>query len=69
MWYVRFRLYHEVERRTIHKWKSLDLVNSYKLFTMIIQNKRQRKNAKRREAILNNEYVDPFDYYSARDFL
>lgn len=31
------------------------------LFTMIIQNKKQRKNYKRREAILQNQYVDPFN--------
>ena len=36
---------------------------------MIIQNKKQRKNAKRRSAILENRYVDPFDYYAARKFL
>jgi hypothetical protein len=36
---------------------------------MIIQNKKQRKNAKRRDAILRHEYVDPFVYEKARDFL
>lgn len=66
MWYVRFRLYQEIQRIKIHKWKCLDLTNSYTLFTMIIQNKKQRKNWKRREAILKKEYVDPFDYYAAR---
>lgn len=65
-WYVRFRLYEEKERVLIHKWKCLDLTNSYQLFTMIIQNKKQRKNWKRREAILEGSYVDPFDYYKAR---
>lgn len=39
------------------------------LFTMIIQNKKQRKNYKRREAIQSGEYVDPFDYAEAREFL
>lgn len=51
MWYVRFLLYGEIERKEIHKWKCLGLLNSYMLFTMIIQNKKQRKNYKRREAI------------------
>ena len=69
MWYVRFLLYGEVERIKIHKWKCLDLTNSYQLFTMIIQNKKQRKNYKRREAIISKEYVDPFDYPTARQFL
>lgn len=69
LWYVRFRLYEEKDRVSIHKWKCLDLSNSYQLFTMIIQNKKQRKNWKRREAILNDEYVDPFDYYKAREYL
>lgn len=29
---------------------------------MIIQNKKQRKNYKRREAISSGEYADPFNY-------
>jgi hypothetical protein len=33
---------------------------------MIIQNKKQRKNSKRREAISRDEYVDPFEYEKAR---
>ncbi len=53
MWYIRFLLYGEVERVAIHKWKCLGLKNSYMLFTLIIQNKKQRKNYKRREAINN----------------
>ena len=69
MWYIRFRLYGEKERKAIHKWKCLDLTNSYQLFSMIIQNKKQRKNARRREAIINGIYVDPFDYYAAREYL
>lgn len=69
VWYVRFLLYGQKERITIHKWKCLDLTNSYQLFTMIIQNKKQRKNWKRREAILQGSYVDPFDYYQARPYL
>lgn len=48
LWYLRFQLYNEIERRLIHKWKSLDLSNSYMLFCMIIQNKTQRKNSVRR---------------------
>lgn len=52
LWYVRFRLYKEIDRVNIHKWKCLDLVNSYQIFTLIIQNKKQRKNYKRRQAIL-----------------
>ena len=68
-WYVRFLLYETRERISIHKWKCLDLINSYMLFTMIIQNKKQRKNSKRRNAILQKMYVDPFDYYAARKFL
>jgi hypothetical protein len=63
MWYVRFLLYGPMERIAIHKWKCLGLANSYMLFTLIIQNKKQRKNYKRREAIQEGEYVDPFDYY------
>lgn len=39
------------------------------LFTLIIQNKKQRKNWKRREAIQTNYYTDPFDYAAARSFL
>lgn len=39
------------------------------LFTLIIQNKKQRKNYKRREAISNNEYADPFDLEQARNYL
>lgn len=69
MWYVRFLLYYEMPRRSIYKWKCLDITNSYQLFAMIIQNKKQRRNAKRREAILEGNYVDPFDYYQARAFL
>ena len=69
LWYVRFRLYSEIERVKIHKWKCLDLKNSYMLFTMIIQNKKQRRNYKRREAILQGLYADPFDYYASRSFL
>ena len=48
MWYVRFLLYGEKERKEIHKWKCLGLLDSYMLFSMIIQNKKQRKNYKRR---------------------
>jgi hypothetical protein len=66
MWYLRFRLYQEIPRIQIHKWKCFDLHNSYMLFTMIIQNKKQRKNSKRREAISRDEYVDPFEYEKAR---
>lgn len=69
LWFVRFLLYGEKERVKIHKWKCLDLSNSYMLFTMIIQNKKMRKNYKRREAILGGEYADPFDYYEAREYL
>lgn len=69
LWYVRFRLYEEKDRVSIHKWKCLDLSSSYQIFTMIIQNKKQRKNWKRREAIMNGDYVDPFDYYKAREYL
>ena len=61
LWYIRFLLYGEVERPKIHKWKCVNLGNSYMLFTLIIQNKKQRKNYKRREAIINDEYADPFD--------
>ena len=39
------------------------------LFTLIIQNKKQWKNHKRREAILEGTYADPFDYYQAKEFL
>ncbi len=66
---MRFLLYGTVDRVKIHKWKCLTLNNSYMLFTLIIQNKKQRKNYKRREAILDNRYVDPFDYLQAREFL
>lgn len=69
LWYVRFLLYGTIERVQIHKWKCLTLNNSYMLFTMIIQNKKQRKNYKRREAILSKKYADPFDYDQARTFL
>jgi hypothetical protein len=58
-----------MERIEIHKWKCLGLKNSYMLFTLIIQNKKQRKNYKRREAITNGEYADPFDYNEAKDHL
>jgi hypothetical protein len=66
LWYIRFISYPELERRHIHKWKALDLSNSYMLFCLIIQNKTQRKNSVRREAIERDKYVDPFDYYKAR---
>lgn len=66
MWYVRFRLYAPRERIYIHKWKCLDLTNSYKLFTLIIQNKKQRRNWKRREAIMQGQYADPFNFEEAR---
>jgi hypothetical protein len=69
LWYIRFLLYGPVERREIHKWKCLTLNNSYMLFTLIIQNKKQRKNHRRREAILAHDYADPFDYAQARQFL
>lgn len=39
------------------------------LFSLIIQNKKQRKNYKRREAIVNGEYADPFDYGQAVRYL
>ena len=68
-WYIRFVLFGEKERISIHKWKCLDLINSYMLFTLIIQNKKQRKNSKRRNVILQNLYTDPFDYYAARKYL
>lgn len=68
-WYVRFLLYAEVDRVAIHKWKCLDITNSYMLFTLIIQNKKQRKNYKRRESILNRDFADPFDYPQARNYL
>ena len=51
LWYTRFRLYQEVDRVFIHKWKSIGVLNAYNIFTMVIQNKTQRKNAKRREVI------------------
>lgn len=69
MWYIRFRLYQPIDRVKIHKWKCLDLKTSYMLFSMIIQNKRQRRNYKRREAILQGLYADPFDYEAAFNFL
>jgi hypothetical protein len=69
LWFVRFLLYGEVERVKIHKWRCLGLNNSYMLFALIIQNKKQRKNYRRREAILSGEYVDPFLYEKAREFL
>lgn len=53
MWYVRFLLYGELERRAIHKWKCLGLGFAYMLFTMIIQNKKHWRNYKRREAIMS----------------
>ena len=69
LWYVRFLLFGAVERVRIHKWRCLTLNNSYMLFTMIIQNKKQRKNHRRREAVLAGDYADPFDYPQARQFL
>lgn len=69
LWHLRFQIYPEIERKLIHKWKSLNLSNSYMLFCLIIQNKTQRKNAVRREVITNGDYVDPFDYYKARQFI
>ena len=62
LWYTRFRIYKEIERKTIHKWKSIGMLNSYNIFTMLIQNKTQRKNSQRREIVLAGKYVDPFDY-------
>lgn len=69
MWYVRFLLYAPLDRLHIHRWKSLGITNSYMLFTLIIQNKKQSKNYKRREAISEDRYADPFDYYQAREYL
>lgn len=48
LWYIRFMSYPEKERVLIHKWKCLDILDSYTLFCLIIQNKTQRKNATRR---------------------
>lgn len=36
---------------------------------MLIQNKTQRKNARRREVILAGDYVDPFDYEACVEFI
>lgn len=69
MWYVRFLLYAPLDKVFVRRWKSLGLINSYMLFTLIIQNKKQTKNYKRREAIMEGRYVDPFDYYQAREYL
>jgi hypothetical protein len=69
LWYIRFMSYPEKERVSIHKWKCLDLSNSYMIFCLIIQNKTQRKNAVRREAVESGQYVDPFDYAAARVFI
>ena len=63
MWYVRFLLYGELDREFIHKWKCLGIKYAYMLFTLIIQNKKQWRNYKRREAIIEGNYADPFDYY------
>ena len=68
-WYTRFRLYGEFEQKHIHKWKSIGILNSYNVFTLVIQNKTQRKNAKRREVIEAGNYVDPFDYQACVDFI
>lgn len=52
MWYIRFLLYAPLDKIFIRRWKSLGITNSYMLFTLIIQNKKQTKNYKRREAII-----------------
>ena len=50
-WYTRFKLYGEVERKDIHKWKSIGILDPYMIFTLVIQNKTQGRNATRRQTI------------------